>query len=136
MFSLFPYLQRKRKKGGLKLEDGEGGSADQQKGEDEPKEDSFVMESKKGNEEKQKKKADDLWASFLSDVGPRNKAAAASTGSQQVTVNSRKRSKWTIIFNVFVFMHWHQISVLAPFGLMQNILCVCVFYCVFSSVSL
>lgn len=51
------------------------------------------MEPKKDNEEKQKKKADDLWASFLSDVGPRPKAAAASTGSQQVTINSRKRSK-------------------------------------------
>ncbi|KAL0168106.1 hypothetical protein M9458_036328, partial [Cirrhinus mrigala] len=75
---------RKRKKGGLKLEgDGEGGSADQQKGEDEPKEDHFVSESKEDTEDKQKKKADDLWASFLSDVGPRPKAAAPSTGSQQ-----------------------------------------------------
>lgn len=94
MFSLYSYLQRKRKKGGLKLEgDGEGGSADQQKGEDEPKEDHFVTVSKENNEEKQKKKADDLWASFLSDVGPRPQAAAPSTGSQQVTINSRKRSK-------------------------------------------
>ncbi|XP_043120172.1 craniofacial development protein 1 [Puntigrus tetrazona] len=77
---------RKRKKGGLKLEDGEGGSADQQKGEDEPKEDRFLTGAKEGNEEKQKKKADDLWASFLSDVGPRPKAAAdASVGSQQST---------------------------------------------------
>ncbi|XP_050990257.1 LOW QUALITY PROTEIN: craniofacial development protein 1 [Labeo rohita] len=81
---------RKRKKGGLKLEgDGEGGSADQQKGEDEPKEDHFVTNvSKENNEEKQKKKADDLWASFLSDVGPRPQAAAPSTGSQQSTSTS------------------------------------------------
>lgn len=77
---------RKRKKGGLKLEeDAEGCSADQQKCEDGPKGDHFVTESKENNEEKQKKKADDLWASFLSDVGPRTKAASASTGSQQST---------------------------------------------------
>ncbi|XP_016350132.1 craniofacial development protein 1-like [Sinocyclocheilus anshuiensis] len=77
---------RKRKKGGLKLEeDAEGCSADQQKGEDGPKEDHFVTESKEDNEEKQKKKADDLWASFLSDVGSQPKGAAASTGSQQST---------------------------------------------------
>ncbi|KAL1256786.1 hypothetical protein QQF64_012331 [Cirrhinus molitorella] len=78
---------RKRKKGGLKLEgDGEGGSADQQKGEDEPKEDHFVAKSQEDIEEKQKKKADDLWASFLSDVGPSQpKAAPPSTGSLQST---------------------------------------------------
>ncbi|XP_016400725.1 craniofacial development protein 1-like isoform X1 [Sinocyclocheilus rhinocerous] len=77
---------RKRKKGGLKLEeDAEGCSADQQKGEDGPKEDHFVTESKEDNEEKQKKKADDIWASFLSDVGSQPKGAAASTGSQQST---------------------------------------------------
>ncbi|KAK2894747.1 hypothetical protein Q8A67_011976 [Cirrhinus molitorella] len=78
---------RKRKKGGLKLEgDGEGGSADQQKGEDEPKEDHFVAKSQEDIEEKQKKKADDLWASFLSDVGPpQPKAAPPSTGSLQST---------------------------------------------------
>uniref|UniRef100_A0A9J8B959 Craniofacial development protein 1 n=1 Tax=Cyprinus carpio carpio TaxID=630221 RepID=A0A9J8B959_CYPCA len=77
---------RKRKKGGLKLEDdAEGCSADQQKGEDGTKEDHFVTESKEGKEENMKKKADDLWASFLSDVGPRPKEAAESTGSQQST---------------------------------------------------
>ncbi|XP_026143335.1 craniofacial development protein 1 [Carassius auratus] len=77
---------RKRKKGGLKLDDDvEGCSADQQKGEDGSKENNFVTELKEVNEEKQKKKADDLWASFLSDVGSRPKEAAASTGSQQST---------------------------------------------------
>ncbi|XP_052437686.1 craniofacial development protein 1 [Carassius gibelio] len=77
---------RKRKKGGLKLEDDvEGCSADQQKGEDGSKENNFVTELREVNEEKQKKKADDLWASFLSDVGSRPKEAAASTGSQQST---------------------------------------------------
>ncbi|XP_016125494.1 craniofacial development protein 1-like isoform X2 [Sinocyclocheilus grahami] len=77
---------RKRTKGGLKLEeDDEGGSADQQKGEDKPKEDHFVTESQEDIEEKHKKKADDLWASFLSDVDPQPKAAAPSTDSQQST---------------------------------------------------
>ncbi|XP_016391210.1 craniofacial development protein 1-like isoform X5 [Sinocyclocheilus rhinocerous] len=77
---------RKRKKGGLKLEeDDEGGSADQQKCEDKSKEDHFVTESQEDIEEKHKKKADDLWASFLSDVGPQPKAAAPSTDSQQST---------------------------------------------------
>uniref|UniRef100_A0A672M4B1 Craniofacial development protein 1 n=1 Tax=Sinocyclocheilus grahami TaxID=75366 RepID=A0A672M4B1_SINGR len=71
---------------GLKLEeDDEGGSADQQKGEDKPKEDHFVTESQEDIEEKHKKKADDLWASFLSDVDPQPKAAAPSTDSQQST---------------------------------------------------
>lgn len=77
---------RKRKKGGLKLvEDGEGGSADQQKDEDESKEDHFVTKATGKNDDQQKKKADDLWASFLSDVGTRPKASAPSADSQQST---------------------------------------------------
>ncbi|KAK7152167.1 hypothetical protein R3I94_008485 [Phoxinus phoxinus] len=77
---------RKRKKGCLKLaEDGEGGSAGQQKEEDEPKEDDFVTKPRGEIDVKQKKKADDLWASFLSDVGPRPKASAPSADSQQST---------------------------------------------------
>ncbi|XP_039540129.1 craniofacial development protein 1 [Pimephales promelas] len=77
---------RKRKKGCLKLaEDGEGGSSGQQKEEDEPKEDDFVTNSTGDNDVKQKKKADDLWASFLSDVGPRPKASAPSADTQQST---------------------------------------------------
>uniref|UniRef100_A0A8C2ANS9 Craniofacial development protein 1 n=2 Tax=Cyprinus carpio TaxID=7962 RepID=A0A8C2ANS9_CYPCA len=78
---------RKRKKGGLRLEENdEGGSADQQKGEDKPKEDHFShIQSQEDIEEKHSKKADDLWASFLSDVGPRPKAAAPSADSQQFT---------------------------------------------------
>lgn len=84
--SLSSYFQRKRKKGGLKLaEDGEGGSAGQQEDEDEPEEDHFVTKSRGDSDVKQKKKADDLWASFLSDVGPRPKASAPSADSQQVT---------------------------------------------------
>ncbi|XP_059420949.1 craniofacial development protein 1-like [Carassius carassius] len=78
---------RKRKKGGLKLEENDqGGLADQQKGEDKPEEDNFShMQSQEDIEEKHKKKADDLWASFLSDVGPQPKAAPPSVDSQQFT---------------------------------------------------
>lgn len=76
---------RKRKKGGLKLvEDGEASTADQQKDEDEPKEDDFVTKSVGDIEERQKKKADDLWASFLSDI-PRPKAEVPSASSQKFT---------------------------------------------------
>lgn len=81
---------RKRKKGGLKLvEDGEGSAAgnaaDQQRVEDDTKDDVSTDRSMQMNEEK-KKKADDLWASFLNDVGPRPKAPLTSnTGSQQST---------------------------------------------------
>ncbi|XP_056334907.1 craniofacial development protein 1 [Danio aesculapii] len=76
---------RKRKKGGLKLvEDGEAGTADEQKEVDEPKEEDFPTKSAEYIEERQKKKADDLWASFLSDV-PRPKAEAPSASSQEST---------------------------------------------------
>lgn len=67
---------RKRKKGGLKFEGGDEGPADNIK---EPKETTTDKESGaepfgKKKEEQAKQKADDLWASFLSDVGPRPKA--------------------------------------------------------------
>ncbi|KAF5907654.1 craniofacial development protein 1, partial [Clarias magur] len=83
---------RKRKKGGLKLEEGDKGGTDNKKEEELklPDEDP-VAESTQGGEEKQKKKADDLWASFLSDVGPRPKAEAP--GSQQITADSDKVRK-------------------------------------------
>ncbi|XP_051512836.1 craniofacial development protein 1-like isoform X1 [Myxocyprinus asiaticus] len=89
---------RKRKKGGLKLdEDGKGSAADQQKDEHETKGDYYIGKSRGDDEEQKKKKADDLWASFLSDVGPRPKAAAPSTGSLQTTstVTTDKPSKPT-----------------------------------------
>lgn len=78
---------RKRKKGGLKLV--EHGAVDQQGAEDETKVD-FAVRSTEKNEEQKKKKADDLWASFLSDVGPRPKAAATpSVDSQQSTSTAK-----------------------------------------------
>ncbi|MBN3281918.1 CFDP1 protein, partial [Polyodon spathula] len=65
---------RKRKKGGLSLEGEDGGSerrdeADQEESEEKA---DLLVEIK---EDKGKKKADDLWASFLSDVGQKPKTA-------------------------------------------------------------
>ncbi|KAK6320245.1 hypothetical protein J4Q44_G00093520 [Coregonus suidteri] len=84
---------RKRKKGGLKLEETEqDGSVEDQKVEQEEEEEGEVGEfsaprpKKEVDEEKKKKKADDLWASFLSDVGPKSKPSipsAQSTTKQQ-----------------------------------------------------
>lgn len=70
---------RKRKKGGLKLE--EDGPVEEKKAEpqeEEEEEEGHPADwaNSNSNEEKQKKKADDLWASFLSDVGTRPKPAA------------------------------------------------------------
>ncbi|XP_063053498.1 craniofacial development protein 1 [Engraulis encrasicolus] len=70
---------RKRKKVGLKLE----GEEEAPKQEEEEKEVHKEEEEASGQpdvkEEKSKKKADDLWASFLSDVGQRPKATTQSS---------------------------------------------------------
>ncbi|KAK1902936.1 Craniofacial development protein 1 [Dissostichus eleginoides] len=74
---------RKRKKGVLKVdnEEGEGAEAEEQ-----PQEEVEQL-TKVGPkaEDKLKKKSDDLWASFLSDVGtrPKESAPAAQSGSTQ-----------------------------------------------------
>ncbi|XP_071381180.1 craniofacial development protein 1 [Centroberyx affinis] len=68
---------RKRKKGGLKMDEKDGGGA-QGEEEQQPQEELEMVEraGKKAVDEevKQKKKSDDLWASFLSDVGSKPKA--------------------------------------------------------------
>lgn len=77
---------RKRKKGG-----DEGGTFKQKKEDPELPEEMPVAESLNKKENRQKKAADDLWASFLSEVGPRPNAEAS--GSQQTTADSGKVSK-------------------------------------------
>ncbi|KAF7699119.1 craniofacial development protein 1 [Silurus meridionalis] len=83
---------RKRKKGGLKLEEGDESNADKQNDE-EPQltDEKPVKKSTEVHEEQHKKKADDLWASFLSEVGHRPKAETPS--SQQTTADSDKVGK-------------------------------------------
>lgn len=74
---------RKRKKGGLKLE--EDGPAEEKRAEPQEEEEGHpaAWTNKEDKEEKQKKKADDLWASFLSDVGTRPKPAAPEVQSSK-----------------------------------------------------
>ncbi|XP_030622335.1 craniofacial development protein 1 [Chanos chanos] len=79
---------RKRKKGGLKLEEGaEEDKEKKERDEDDAKEEGCVSVSKEADEEVKRKKEEDLWASFLSDVGRRPKATAApsTTASQEAT---------------------------------------------------
>lgn len=66
---------RKRKKGGLSLEGEEGGSERRDEADQEDSEEKAdpLLEIK---EDKVKKKADDLWASFLSDVGQKSQTAS------------------------------------------------------------
>lgn len=69
---------RKRKKAGLKLEgEEEDGAKQTEEGEEEAEEEVPAKSEVKGEQEK--KKADDLWASFLSDVGQRPKASTTPT---------------------------------------------------------
>ncbi|XP_058244234.1 craniofacial development protein 1 isoform X2 [Hemibagrus wyckioides] len=83
---------RKRKKGGLKLEgDDDGGTFKQKEEELNLPEEKSVAESTTDKGHEQKKKADDLWASFLSDVGQRPKAEAPASG--QITAVSDEVSK-------------------------------------------
>ncbi|XP_052585563.1 craniofacial development protein 1 [Peromyscus californicus insignis] len=66
---------RKRKQSGLLLEDEEDGkeeSGGSSSGEDEEEQGGL------GSENARKKKEDELWASFLNDVGPKSKAAPSS----------------------------------------------------------
>ncbi|XP_066569634.1 craniofacial development protein 1 isoform X2 [Amia ocellicauda] len=75
-------LARKRKKGGLRLEEGtetreEGATEVLQEGQEEDP----CSGERKGVKVEDKKKADDLWASFLSDVGQKVKPAPTVTAA-------------------------------------------------------
>ncbi|XP_068267424.1 craniofacial development protein 1 [Nyctibius grandis] len=74
---------RKRKKGGLLLEpDEKEEDKTQQNEEEEEEEVNNVEQVERNREEEEKKKEDALWASFLSDVGQKPKAGAATQGMQ------------------------------------------------------
>ncbi|RMC09147.1 hypothetical protein DUI87_14154 [Hirundo rustica rustica] len=72
---------RKRKKGGLLLEPDEKEEEKAQQNGEEEEEDN-VEQIERSREEEEKKKEDALWASFLSDVGQKPKAAAATQVTQ------------------------------------------------------
>ncbi|KAI4877900.1 hypothetical protein NFI96_016783 [Prochilodus magdalenae] len=84
---------RKRKKGGLKLEeDIKGGTHNQEEEEGKAKEEP-VLKIVQEDENKQKKKADDLWASFLKDVGPRPADQSPDSKQSQAVDSSDEPSK-------------------------------------------
>lgn len=67
---------RKRKQSGLLLDEEDGGKEDS--GGSNSEEDEEEQEGGLGSENARKKKEDELWASFLNDVGPKSKAAPSS----------------------------------------------------------
>ncbi|XP_024900333.1 craniofacial development protein 1 isoform X3 [Pteropus alecto] len=66
---------RKRKQGGLKVEEEEEEDASRESGGSSSEEEDMAAEQEKGtgSEDARKKKEDELWASFLNDVGPKSK---------------------------------------------------------------
>ncbi|XP_049559661.1 craniofacial development protein 1 isoform X5 [Orcinus orca] len=66
---------RKRKQGGLSLEEEDEEDANEESGGSSSEEEDGAAEPEKGieSEDAKKKKEDELWASFLNDVGPKSK---------------------------------------------------------------
>ena len=91
LLSCFSNITSKRKKGILKVDgDKEEGNNDEGTVTNEKDEEPWVVVAPE--EVKQKKKADDLWASFLSDVGTRPKPSASpeeASSTEQVFHNLR-----------------------------------------------
>lgn len=59
------------------------------------------------DEAKQKKKSDELWASFLSDVGSRPKESAPQSGTaQKVNIFETSIFHFARFLNVFEFKAW------------------------------
>ncbi|KAM6252807.1 craniofacial development protein 1 [Porphyrio hochstetteri] len=85
---------RKRKKGGLLLEPDEKEEETAQQNEEEEEEEvDNVEQVERNREEEEKKKEDALWASFLSDVGQKPKAVAATQGTQAKKAEEEKSGK-------------------------------------------
>ncbi|XP_037265101.1 craniofacial development protein 1 isoform X2 [Falco biarmicus] len=82
---------RKRKKGGLLLEPDEKEEEKAQRNEEEEEEEvDSVEQVERNREEEEKKKEDALWASFLSDVGQKPKAGAATHVTQTKKAEEEK----------------------------------------------
>lgn len=94
--SIYVYIylasaSRKRKKGGLLLEADEKEEEKAQQNEEEEEEEvDNVEQVERNREEEEKRKEDALWASFLSDVGQKPKAVAAT----QVTQAKKVMGAW------------------------------------------
>uniref|UniRef100_A0A8C4UYD2 Craniofacial development protein 1 n=1 Tax=Falco tinnunculus TaxID=100819 RepID=A0A8C4UYD2_FALTI len=85
---------RKRKKGGLLLEPDEKEEEKAQRNEEEEEEEEEEVDNveqvERNREEEEKKKEDALWASFLSDVGQKPKAGAATHVTQTKKAEEEK----------------------------------------------
>ncbi|KFV66378.1 Craniofacial development protein 1, partial [Dryobates pubescens] len=84
---------RKRKKGGLLLEPDEKEEEKSQQNEEEEKgeeEVDNIEQVERNREEEEKKKEDALWARFLSDVGEKPKAGAATQATQAKKAEEEK----------------------------------------------
>ncbi|KFR01649.1 Craniofacial development protein 1, partial [Nipponia nippon] len=84
---------RKRKKGGLLLEADEKEEEKAQQNEEEEEEVDSVEQVERNREEEEKRKEDALWASFLSDVGQKPKAGAATQVTQAKKAEEEKSGK-------------------------------------------
>lgn len=104
MTFLYPKnIHRKRKGGVLKIEteDRDKGGSEEEK----PLQEELERPTKaeEDDEVKEKKKSDDLWASFLSDVGSRPKEstpASQSSITQKVNMSCIERETVTQLFNL------------------------------------
>ncbi|GAB0195676.1 craniofacial development protein 1 [Grus japonensis] len=84
----------KRKKGGLLLEADEKEEEKAQQNEEEEEEEvDNVEQVERNREEEEKRKEDALWASFLSDVGQKPKAVAATQVTQAKKAEEEKSGK-------------------------------------------
>uniref|UniRef100_A0A8C6WE54 Craniofacial development protein 1 n=1 Tax=Neogobius melanostomus TaxID=47308 RepID=A0A8C6WE54_9GOBI len=90
-------MSRKRKKGVLKVEDAdENNGKDKVEADDQPQEEAtFSTLHREYDDAKQKKKSDDLWASFLSDVGSRPKTSTDSDTKTSAVPTTPKTEKKT-----------------------------------------
>ena len=73
-------MTRKRKQGGLSLEEEDEEDANEESGGSSGEEEGAATGQEKGveSEDARKKKEDELWASFLNDVGPKSKVPAST----------------------------------------------------------
>lgn len=87
-------MSRKRKKGILKVENADGSNdKDNVEADDQPLEEATSSAvQREDNEAKQKKKSDDLWASFLSDVGSRPELSRTTSDSSSTAKDDTKSS--------------------------------------------
>ncbi|KAM4618770.1 craniofacial development protein 1 [Polymixia lowei] len=89
-------VMRKKKKGGLKMEEEEkdgGGTKEKEAPQVELEESGRTNKKEEEAEVKQKQKADDLWASFLSDVGSKSKLTTPAPQSSSTEKANSSVSK-------------------------------------------